>query len=333
MRRWLRSPVVHFVVIGAVLFAVSALRSTLAPEPGKVEREPILISGERIQVMRADFAKRWGTMPTPEQLTALINQAIDDELLYREARALALDFEDGSVRRRLVEKMRAVSDHLGRSQEELYREARALGLDDDVVIRRLLIAKMRLFLQQDLNGAPLAEKDLQNYLDGHHERFVQPPEVTFSQVFLSTATHRDHPEKDAQAVLAKLHGRPPTAEIVAELSDPFPLGLEFPAYSQSRIAARFGKDFADRVFDCPKGTWSGPIASPYGLHWVWVHEKSPQRMPPLAAVRQRIAQAVMAERQAVRLARGLARLRSLREVRVEGREDLSVPGRTLAAKP
>ena len=62
---------------------------------------------------------------------------------------------------------------------------------------------------------------------GHRERFVQPPEVTFSQVFLSTATHRDHPEKDAQAVLAKLHGRPPTAEIVAELSTPSPSASSF----------------------------------------------------------------------------------------------------------
>ena len=204
-------------------------------------------------------------MPTPEQLTALINQAIDDELLYREARVLALDFEDGSVRRRLVEKMRAVSDHSSRSEEICDREARALGLDDDVVIRRLLIAKMRLFLQQDLHGTPLAEKDLQNFLDEHRERFVQPPAVTFSQVFLSTATHRDHPEKDAQAFLAKLLARPPSAEIVAELSDPFPLGLEFPAYSRSRIASRFGKGFADQVFHCRNGTWSGPIASPYVL--------------------------------------------------------------------
>ena len=239
-------------------------------------------------------------------------------------RALALDFEDGSVRRRLVEKMRAVSDHPGSSEEDLYREARALGLDDDVVIRRLLIAKMRLFLQQDQHETPLAEKDLQGYLDRHRGRFVQPAAVTFSQVFLSTATHGDDAEKDAQAILAKLHGRPPSAEIVAELSDPFPLGLEFPAYSRSRIASRFGKSFADRVFGSEKETWSGPIASPYGLHWVWVHEKSPERMPPLAAVRKRIVHAVMAERAAVRLARGLARLRGLREIRVEGRVDLSV---------
>ena len=78
-----------------------------------------MISAERIRVMRSDFAQRWGHQPTPEQLTALIKQAIDEELLYREARVLALDFEDGSVRRRLVEKMRAVSDHPGRSQDEL----------------------------------------------------------------------------------------------------------------------------------------------------------------------------------------------------------------------
>jgi hypothetical protein len=333
MRRWLRSPGLHFVVIGAVLFAVSALRSPSSPDQGKIDREPILISGKHIRVMREDFAKRWGSMPTREQLTALINQAIDDELLYREARVLALDFEDGSVRRRLVEKMRAVSDLPGRSDEDLYREARALGLDDDLVIRRLLIAKMRLFLQRDLHGAPLAEKDLQEYLDRHRDRFTQPSEVTFSQVFLSTGTHRDRPEKDAKAVLAQLHGRPPSAAIVSELSDPFPLGLEFRAYSRTRIASRFGKSFADRVFDCENGIWSGPIASPYGLHWVWVHEKSPERMPPLAAVRQRIVQAVMAEHAAVQLARGLARLRSLREIRVEGGKDLAVPGRTLAAKP
>lgn len=83
----------------------------------------------------------------------------------------------------------------------------------------------------------------------------------------------------------------------------------------------------------PGPAWSGPIASPYGLHLVFVHKKSPERMSPLAAVRQRIIQAVMAERAAVQLARGMARLRTLREIRVEGREDLSVPARTLAAKP
>ncbi len=61
MRRWLRSPVLHFMVIGAVLFAGSLLRGTSAPERAKVDREPILVSRARIQVMRADFAKRWGT--------------------------------------------------------------------------------------------------------------------------------------------------------------------------------------------------------------------------------------------------------------------------------
>src|SRR5207253_5853537 len=179
--RCLRSRSLHFVIIGAALFGVRALRAPSAPEPGKAERAAIVISAERIRLMQSDFVQRWGAMPTAEQLNALIEQAIEEEMLYREARALALDFEDRSVHRRLLEKMRVVSDRPGRSQEDLIREARALGLDDDVVIRRLLIEKMRLILAEDPNETPLAERDLQEYLERHRDRFEQPAELTFSR--------------------------------------------------------------------------------------------------------------------------------------------------------
>jgi len=331
-RRWFRSPILHFVLIGALLFGVRALRARSTPEHAKVERAPIMISAARIRLMQTDFVQRWGVMPTPGQLTALIEQAVEEELLYREARALALDFEDRSVRRRLLEKMRAVSDRPARSQEELIHEARALGLDDDVVIRRLLIEKMRLVLEQDPNVPPLTDKDLQDYLERHRDGFVQPAELTFSHVFLSASAHGDHLEKDAQALLARLRAQSPDPEAAAELSDPFPLGLQIRAYSQNRVVARFGKPFAEQVFDLQPGAWSGPIASPYGLHLVWVDEKSPTRMPQLAAVRQQLAQALMAERTAAQLARGRARLRGLYEIRVEGRDDLSAPGTALAAQ-
>ncbi len=330
--RCLRSRSLHFVIIGAALFGVRALRAPSAPEPGKPERAPIVISAERIRLMQSDFVQRWGAMATAEQLNALIEQAIEEELLYREARALALDFEDRSVHRRLLEKMRVVSDRPGRSHEELIREARALGLDDDVVIRRLLIEKMRLILAEDPNETPLAERDLQEYLERHRDRFEQPAELTFSHVFLSASTRGDHLERDAAAVLAQLRSQSRSWEAAAELSDPFPLGLQLRAYSENRIVSRFGKPFAKQVFDLEPGVWSGPIASPYGLHLVWVHEKSAPRVPQLAAVRQQVVQAVMAERSAAQLARGLARLRGLYEIRVEGRDDPSSPGPALAAR-
>ena len=330
--RTLRSPIVHFVIIGAALFGIVASRGRPLPAPRAVEREPIVISAERVRSMQADFSQRWGAPPTAGQLTALIEHAVEDEVLYREARALALDFEDGSVRRRLIEKMRAVSDRPGRSPEELAREARALGLDDDVVIRRLLVAKMQLLLQQDSRNVALGEADLQAYLEQHRARFVQPSALTFTHVFLSAATRGAGLKKDARAVVKKLGRQPPVAAASARLSDPFPLGPQMRAYSYARIEARFGKSFADQVFSLPVGGWSAPIASPYGLHLVWVEEKIPEHMPSLAAVRRQVVQAVVSERADLRLAGALTRLRSLYDIRVEGREDLSVRRTESAAR-
>jgi hypothetical protein len=327
MTRWLRSPVLHFVVIGGALFGV--LRARTAPEPAKPERAPVVISADRIRQMQADFVQRWGTMPTPEQSKAVVEETIDEELLYREARVLALDFQDRSVRRRLLEKMRVVSAGPARSQDERIKQAHALGLDDDVVIRRLLVEKMRLVLTADASATPPTEQDLGDYLQRHRDRFEQPAELTFAQVFLSASRRGDRLDADAQALLARLRAQQVDPSSAAELSDPFPLGLRMEAYTWNRIIARFGKPFAERVFEMSPGTWSDPIASPYGLHLVWVQAKSAARVPSLAAVRRQVAQAVLAERAAARLARGLERLRGLYEIRVE---DASTSDTKLAAR-
>jgi hypothetical protein len=101
------------------------------------------------------------------------------------------------------------------------------------------------------------------------------------------------------------------------------LGLEYHAQAQRRIAARFGARFAEQLFALPPGTWSGPIPSPFGLHLVVVHETSAGRLPPLAAVRQQVTEAMRAERAALRRKRGIARLRASYEIRVAGHPDLS----------
>jgi hypothetical protein len=329
--RWLRNPVLHFVLIGATLFAASELWSPSEPARPPVQREPIVISAEQIRLMEEDFVRRWGMVATPAQMSALIAQTLEEEMLYREARVLALDFQDGSVHRRLVEKMRALGDRPGRPPDELVREARALGLDEDIVIRRLLIEKMRILLAQDPTAPPLTETDLQDYLDRHRERFLQPAELTFSHLFVDEGLRGEDLEDTARATLA--HARTlPLADAVA-LSDPFLLGLRFRAYSRPRITARFGTAFAEQVFALEPGVWSEPITSPYGLHLVLVEEKREPRLPELAEVRQQLVEAVGTERATQRLVQGLARLRELYAIRVEGRDDLSAPGVALTAQP
>ncbi len=276
-----------------------------------------MISAERIRQLQTDFTRQGGVQPTSAQLQALIQEAVDDELLYREARQLRLDFQDRSIRTRLVQKMRAVSADPSQDEEALYREAVQLGLDDALVIKRVLRQKMCLLLQQDPPPAPLQEQDMRDYLVRHRERFVQPETVTFSHVFLSARVRGDRLDEKARTVLARLRSRSTPLRTIDDLSDPFPLGLQLRFQSRNGIVRYFGADFAEQVFNLQPGTWAGPIASPFGLHLVWVHEKVPEQMPSLDMVWQQVAEEIQQERAAERFANGLQRLRRLYDIRVE----------------
>src|SRR5262245_2770680 len=110
MTRWLSNPVVHFVVLGGLLFAGrTAWRQWEGSSPSAPARDTIDLSASQVSQLQADFLQQWGLPPTEAQLQALIQDAVDDEILYREARRLRLDIEDRSIRLRLVQKMRAVS--------------------------------------------------------------------------------------------------------------------------------------------------------------------------------------------------------------------------------
>ena len=327
--RCLRNPAVHFVVMGGILFGLS-----LAVQPSykavqldqtRFERKPIVISAERMQLLQTDFLRKWRSMPTTAELKALVAETVENEMLYREARLLALDFKDRSIRRRLIKKMRAVVDREARTPDELYEEALALGLDDDIVIRRLLIEKMRILLQQDPSGVQLQERQVRSYVEQHRQRYLQPATVSFSHIFLSEK--RGHGiEGEAKVLLAQLRSDFASAGMAEQFSDPFPLGLTFRAYPKSRIAARFDERFAEQVFGLDTGAWFGPVESPYGLHLVRIDEKQPPRMPPLRAIWGKVALQLVKQGAAKRLKEGLSRLRSLYEIRIEIDEKASVIG-------
>src|SRR5262245_27273196 len=77
----------HFVVLGAVIFAI-------APRPESVR--DIAIENATLKAFEQAQAERQGAPRlSPEQLDAVRARAIEDEILYREARRLGLDTDDG----------------------------------------------------------------------------------------------------------------------------------------------------------------------------------------------------------------------------------------------
>ncbi len=325
-----RSPLLRFAVAGALLFAVRELvaRPGEAPE-APPERPPIVVSADDVRALEAAFVKRWGRAPSAAERDALIAERVQDEVLFREARRLALGRGDASVRRRLVELARAVSDDPARPDDDLVREALALGLDDDVVIRRLLAEKMRLFLQQEAEPLALSDEELARLLEEQRERFVKPATVTLAHLFLSRDARGASADEDAARLLADLRSGRLAAERIAEVADPLPLGTTLRGYTHLQLQGRFGKAFADRVFALEPGTWEGPIESPFGLHLVRIEERREERLPELDEVRSALLHAVRRERAQASLARGLARLRELYEVRIE--DESPAPATDLAS--
>lgn len=97
--RWLREPLVHFVVLGVLL---AGARSALHPE----ERPPpIVITDALDRALMDEHRLARGALPTDDEIAAAREHWVREEALYREALALGLDEGDAIVRRRLIQKM------------------------------------------------------------------------------------------------------------------------------------------------------------------------------------------------------------------------------------
>jgi peptidyl-prolyl cis-trans isomerase C len=169
MRRFLKDPLVHFLLIGASLFVLSAWRG----ERIRGGRERIVVTADQVAQVRDAAELLKGRAPTDEDLAALIEPTIRDEVLYREALALKLDVNDDEVRRRLVDKMS--------------------------------------YLTQDTaDPAPSSDAELRRFYDESSARFETPELATFDQVFFSPAERGDSVDAVAKAGLAALRsGRSP----------------------------------------------------------------------------------------------------------------------------
>jgi hypothetical protein len=306
MRRLLHAPLVHFLAGGAVLFVLT--RGPEAPATSS-DAEPIVISAADVERLRRAHTREAGLVPTDAEEAGLVERAIEDEVLYREALARGLD-RDRSVRNWLVEQMHVLEPDAPDDPDALEAKARALGLDrTDLVVRRMVVQKMRLLASRE-GEQPPTDADLAAFWARHADDYRMPERVTLWQVFV--------PERaDADRLFAELRrdGTPP-AEAVRR-GQTFSAPPHLREQSPADLIRWFGPDAADAIVAAPLGVWSEPIASPFGWHLVLVASRTPGALPDVEIVRSRLAERWLDEQRAQRFAATLQQLKERYPMHVE----------------
>ena len=108
LKKWLREPLLHFLLIGAALFIFYNLQTDDSAD----DSNSIVISESDIDRLITLWEKKWQRLPTETELEGLVEAQIREEVLYREALAMGLDQNDTIVRRRLAQKVEFISADL-----------------------------------------------------------------------------------------------------------------------------------------------------------------------------------------------------------------------------
>ena len=334
MRGLARSPALHFLVLGGILYllraglgppppaprpaaAVAPLGRPAQPAPPADDPRLVTISAPQVERLREAWRRNRRSLPSAAEESRLIAGMADDEMLYREALARGLDRAQ-PVRQRLIQNMRFLRIDEGGGGRDLYAQAVEIGFDrTDPVVRRFLVEQMRLLARAGNRPDVFTDAELKDYLRRNAERFSLPAFVRISHVFLDADRRGEALERDARQLLARLRAVHVSPETAPELGDPFLPGHHPALAARGELAKIYGPELAAAVMRLPAGVWSGPVRSAYGLHLVWVHESLPGEPPQLADVRSRVALELAHERQEASLAAFLRDVRRRYRLRVE----------------
>lgn len=273
LQRLLREPLVHFALGGAVLFAAFWL--VRGPEPSRAGEDTIVVDRR--------------TLLTYMQYRA---NAFDDA-----AFSAALDAMSERDLAQLIDEYV--------EEEALYREAKTLGLDgSDYVIRQRMIQKIKVLLGDA--AAPdtkVADAALDEFFAAHKQEYAIAPAVTFTHVFFDADRRgAERARQDAERAVQQLNASRAQFNDAPAFGDRFPFLTNYVDRTYDYVASQFGDEFAKSLASLEPGErWQGPLRSAYGLHAVLLTRRSELRYPALEEVRDRVEADYLREREAAEL--------------------------------
>ena len=239
LKRWMREPLLHFLLIGGTLFL---LYHWLNPTAAKPETSlKIELTSDDVRQLEVSWAAQWQRPPTPDEMHNLVEDKVREEILYREGLALGLDRGDTIVKRRLAQKMDFLADDVSALRDPSLEELKA-------------------------------------WYAKNESQFALPARITFRHLYFSP-DKRGAAARDAAMKALEQVGQRGDSPQTAGVGDSFMFQDYYADRTTEQVANVMGSKFAEALLQLKPGVWSGPVESGFGWHLVWVDSITPSRVP------------------------------------------------------
>jgi peptidyl-prolyl cis-trans isomerase C len=259
MKRLLREPLAHFLLLGALLFAVYSYFDR--GRDGFETTKQIQLSRDDLAQLAMLFQSQWKRDPTAEEFGRMVETKVQEEVLYREALGMGLDKDDTIVKRRMAQKMQFIAEDVAAARTPTSAELKA-------------------------------------WFEKNTDRFQEPPRVSFRHLYFAPDKRGARAHGDAADALAKVAGGAEDSKFAATLADPFMFQDYYRDRAPVYLGKEFGPKFALAVAKLPTGSWQGPIESGFGWHLVYVDTLVPGRVPPFEEIEGDVKTAWLSEQKA-----------------------------------
>jgi peptidyl-prolyl cis-trans isomerase C len=282
LKRWLREPLLHFLLLGVVLFVAYAYFQR--GRGGVESSKQIALSLDDLRTMDMYFESQWHRQPTPAEFQAMVEDKVREEVLYREALAMGLDKDDTIVKRRMAQKMQFLAEDVAAAHEPSTAELKA-------------------------------------WFEKNSNKFALPSRYSFRHLYFSPDKRGKNAQDDAAKALVKIAGQSEDSKLAISLGDQFMFQDYYGDRAPDALAKEFGPQFVVALEKLKPGSWQGPVESGYGWHLVYVDTVIPGRIPAFEEMEPDVKTAWLGEQKQKAWQKAYADMRAKYTVLLPGPSD------------